>query len=242
MMPEGRWPVLIPLAAGSTNMTALDLGASGTLTAAVAALRRWRTGDGAEQRVRRSLLLVERPEHSPVCGMFFGIATVADGVSFFRRRLRGRGVASERMSALSILRVLCSLAGGSLSRAPGSPMSCRVDGGEKCDRRVIFGLVSTLHRLLLGMRPYWGSEDAPLHFTLVDRDASAVWRSMWRVALGRPGSRLTRERGYLSRNVTRVELHLDGPFVVDGELFEARSAAGPVVLTAPRVVDWMVLT
>ena len=243
MMPEEEWPVLIPLSAGSTNMTALDLGGVGTLAAGVAALRRWRAGGGDQaHRVRRPLLPIERPGQRPLCGMFFGTAKVAEGVRFFRRRLRGRGSAGEHTSSLSIARVLFSLARGGASNRGGYPVSYRVDDGEECHQEAIMGLVSTLHRLLLGMRPYWGREDAPLHFTLVDRDARALWRSLWRLGSGRPGLRLTRERGYVSHNAHRVEFRFDGPFVVDGELFEARSADGPVLLTAPRVVEWMVLT
>lgn len=224
-MPEARWPLLIPLSAGSTNMTALDLGAGGTLAATVAKLRRWRAGECAEgKRVQRPLLLVERPGHGPLCGMFFGTATVAEGVRFFRRRLRGRGVASEGTSSLAILRVLFSLARGGPANAGVDRLSCRVDDGEEFEQQAILGLVTTLHRLLLGMRPYWGCEDAPIHLTLVDRDAKALWRSLWRLGLGRPGRRLTPERGYISRNIHRLEVQFDGPFVVDGELFEARSA------------------
>lgn len=242
-MPERPWPVLIPLPAGSTNMTALDLGAVGALPATVTALRRWRSGDGTEgQRVQRPLLLIERHGHAPLCGMFFGTAKVAEGVRFFRHRLRGRGVASERTSSLSILRVLFSLARGGSSNAGDYPIRCRVDDDDDFDANAILVLVSTLHRLLLGMRPYWGGGNAPLHFTLVERNARALWRSLWRLASGRPGRTLTPERGYFSRDAERVAFHFDGPFVVDGEVFEARSADGPLVLTAPRVVEWMVMT
>jgi len=242
MMPEEQWPVLIPLSGGSTNMTALDLGAAGTLAATVAMLRRWLAGGRTEgHRLARPLLLVERRGYRPVCGMFFGTAAVAEGVRFFRRRPRWRGVVSERTSSLLILRVLFSLARGGAARAGSCRMSCRVDDGDEFEQLAILGLVSTLHRLLLGMRPHWGCEDAPLHLTLVDRDARALWWSLWRLGLGRPGLQLTPERGYLSRNAHRVEFRFDGPFVVDGELFGARSTDGPVVLTSPRVVEWMVL-
>jgi hypothetical protein len=50
---------------------------------------------------------------------------------------------------------------------------------------------------------------------------------------------LTPEAGYLSRNVGCVDLTFDGPFVVDGELFEARAEAGPLRITALPGVRWL---
>jgi diacylglycerol kinase (ATP) len=239
MVPDGRWPQLIPLPGGSTNMTALDAGAGGTLAAGIAKLQRWLDDSNArESRVSRPVLLVERSGHPEVCGMFFGTATVAEGVLFFRRRLRGVGAPSERTSLFSILRMLLALA------RDGAAGSCRVwarvGDGEPTEQTATVCLAGTLDRFLLGMRPYWGGEDAPIHFTLVTQEAQAFWRSLWRLVKGRPGTRLTPERGYLSHNAHRVELAFDGPFVVDGEIFEADAGDGPLRLSAPRTVEWLV--
>lgn len=240
--PTGPWPALALTAAGSTNMTARDLGTRGTMDRGLEALRALhRPEGGIGTRVQRPMLCVQRPNHDILCGMFFGAAVISDGVRFFRQRLRGLPMPGERTSILSVLRVLLSLGiGRSRRKSAGCPIKVQVDGGVKTTHTATICLASTLHRLLLGSRPYWGNEDGPLHFTVVDSDARAFWRSVWRVARGRPGKRLTPERGYFSHEAHEVRLTLDGPFVLDGELFEADPRDGPCILTAPRTVEWIV--
>lgn len=240
--PTGPWPALALTPAGSTNMTAQDLGARGTVDRGLQTLRALHHPKGAGgTQVRRPMLCVERPDHEPVCGMFFGTAVISDGVQFFQQRLRGLPMPGERTSILSVIRVLLSLGIGRARReSAGCPIKVQVDGAIETSHTATICLASTLHRLLLGSRPYWGTEDGPLHFTVVDSNARAFWRSLWRFARGRPGKRLTPERGYVSHNAHEVRLTLDGPFVLDGEVFEADPREGPCVLTVPRTVEWIV--
>jgi hypothetical protein len=50
---------------------------------------------------------------------------------------------------------------------------------------------------------------------------------------------MTPEAGYMSRNAERIDLSFDGAFVVDGEFFEARESAGPLVITTVQRVGWL---
>jgi diacylglycerol kinase (ATP) len=247
LRPEEPWPVIAPIPGGSTNMTAQDLGAGGSLMERLHAIRTFRDregrrGPGADGAlVSRSMLCVEHGENEARCGMFFGIGAVAEGVRFFDQRLRGLQLGDRNTSGLSIARVLLSVAvRGTQGESVGCSVTSAVDGHAPADYLCIFCLASTLHRLVLGTRPYWGEEDGPLHFTLVEKSARAFWRSLPRIARGRAGAKLTPERGYLSRNANAVELAFDGPFVVDGEVYHARAADGPCLITAPRIVNWLV--
>ncbi|GMR12936.1 MAG: diacylglycerol kinase family protein [Gemmatimonadota bacterium] len=245
--PEEPWPIIAPVPGGSTNMTTQDLGAGGSLMDRLLAIRTWR--DGRDERgpgadgalVTRPILCVEHPKSEALCGMFFGAGAVADGVRFFDQRLRGLQLGDRNTSGLSIARVLFSLAvRGTRGESVGCSVRSAVDGRAPTDYLCIFCLASTLHRLILGTRPHWGEEDGPVHFTLVEKGARAFWRSLPRIARGRPGAKLTPERGYLSHNANAVELTFDGPFVVDGEVYHARAADGPFRITAPRTVTWLV--
>lgn len=245
--PEGPWPVIAPVPGGSTNMTAQDLGAGGSLMERLLAIRAFcdtegRQGARAEGAlVSRPMLCVEHGKNEALCGMFFGAGAVADGVRFFDQRLRGLPLGDRNTSGLSIARVLFSLAvRGTRGESVGCSVARAVDGHAPTDHLCIFCLATTLHRLILGTRPYWGEEDGPVHFTLVEKSARAFWRSLPRIARGRAGARLTPERGYLSQNLNAVELTFDGPFVVDGEVYHARAADGPCRITAPRTVQWLV--
>jgi len=103
---------------------------------------------------------------------------------------------------------------------------------------VVFCMATTLDRLLLGARPYWGEEDEAIHFTHIRSGARRLPFALLPLFRGRGGRLLTADRGYSSRNARRLELHFDGPFVLDGELYSARSAGGPLVLTT-RTTRWI---
>lgn len=242
LRPTGPWPTLTIVPAGSTNMTARDLGPLPTLERGLQLLGGVDASNPAcGTRVTRPMLCVQRQGLDALCGMFFGAAVISDGVRFFQERLRRLPIPGERTSLLSILRVLVSLRNRrKATDSADCAIGVSVDGGKETTHLAMLCLVSTLHRLLLGTRPYWGDESGPLHFTLVEAAASGFWRDLWRFARGRPGTRLIPERGYISHNAHAVSLSLDGPFVLDGELFDANVARGPLLLSTPRAVEWFV--
>lgn len=240
--PGGPWPRLCVAAAGMTNMTAHDLGTRASVTGTLEALAAWRRRGGpAPRTVRRRVLVAQRTLRPALCGMFFGMGKVSDGVRFFQERLRGLRVAGEHNSGVAIARVLLSLAlGARRSDAVGYEITSVLDNGSEARHVCLICLVTTLDRLVLGTRPYWGKGDAPLHYTLVERGAEAFWRSIPRFAVGRPGRRMTPDTGWISHDVHRAVLTFDGPFVLDGELHDVRGAGGPCRITASQPVEWLV--
>jgi len=242
LRPEGVWPALAVVPGGTANMTARDLGAVGPPVERLEALREWRdAGTPRRAVVRRPILRIGRPGEEPLSGMFFGAGVVAAGVEYFQERLDGIKTTGERVSALAVGRVLLDLAfGGEAGKAAARPITVSVDGRPRARFRGLLCLVSTLHRLLLNTRPYWGDGEGPLHVTLVEEEARALWRSLPRLVTGRAGSILTPDRGYHSRDACRVEIEMEGPFVLDGELYEAPAAREKLTLSSPRAPAWVV--
>ena len=77
---------------------------------------------------------------------------------------------------------------------------------------------STLDRLLVGVRPFWGRQDEPMPYVLVDRDAKLLTKLPG--LLGVPGfSRPVADAGFHSHNCTNLVLHADSAYAIDGELF-----------------------
>jgi len=245
--PHGPWSTIAAAPGGTTNMAARDLGSAGRLVPWLHALRRWaakRTAaSGADEGrlVTRPVLRIAIHGADPLVGLILGAGTVSAGVDFFNRRLRPLRIPEAVGSPVALVRTLLAMAlgGRGLDRMAPS-MTVRVEGGPDLDGPALLLAVSTLHRVVIGARPFWGAGGGPIHLTLVERTAKAIFRSVPRLILGRPGNRLTPERGWHSHDTVRIEVTLDGTYIVDGELYHARSTDGPLEITAAREVRWWV--
>jgi len=106
------------------------------------------------------------------------------------------------------------------------------------EQDVLILLASTLERLFLGMRPWWGSENAPLHVSLIRAGAPGLLRRLPWLLRGRPVNRTGDPADFQSRNLARLDLLLDGPYTLDGEMYQASRAAGPLRITAAGPVTF----
>lgn len=234
--PRGPWPTIAAAPGGTTNMAARDLGPAGKLVPWLQALR-----DTPGRIVIRPVLRIAVPGADPLVGLILGAATVSAGVEFFNRRLRPLGIPEAVGSPIALVRTLLAMAvGGRRLDRMAPSMTVRVEGGPDLDGPALLLGVSTLHRVVIGARPFWGAGGGPIHLTLVERTAKAIFRSVPRLILGRPGDRLTPERGWHSHDTARIRVAFDAAYIVDGELYHARSADGPLEITADREVRWWV--
>ena len=97
-------------------------------------------------------------------------------------------------------------------------------------------MAMTLDRLFLRMCPFWGDEDGPLRFSTIAARPRGL-RNVLRILGGRPPSRP--DEGYISHNLERVVLGLDGGLTVDGELFDPEPGR-TVELSAPDRVGFVI--
>ena len=131
----------------------------------------------------------------------------------------------ELASGLVMARFLGALLGadrGGLS----APVYAEIEGMEGVTGRQAFMaiLASVADRLLLGTRPYWGSGPGPIHATTVRAQPARLLASMLPVLRGR-GAALRAEDGYASANVHSLTMNLEGPFVIDGQCYDASGTA-----------------
>ncbi len=230
-----RPPVLALLQAGTASMLARDVGIQGGPRAALTKIAAWAAGTRRSDRDihERSVLQVHRKEYSmPLCGMFFGAGAIPQGIDLCHRRMNIRSVRGELMPGLILARLLLAVFTGNEKLLPPTEVEIRRDDAAAQRVCCLFTLVSTLERLFLGLRPYWGEEDAPLHLTAVQSKPRYLLRNLPSVLRGRRTAGVSPENGYLSHNVRRITLDFTGRFTLDGELFGATSpltieAAGP---------------
>jgi len=101
-------------------------------------------------------------------------------------------------------------------------------------------LVSTLDRLILGLRPFWAQNDNPLHLTAVRAGFRHLFRgALQAMAQGRRNRYASPENGYVSVNAREIRLDMDGAFAIDGELFRADRERGPLVIQEAGPADFL---
>lgn len=240
LVPES-WPEITIVPAGTTNMTALDLGMSGGAEQSLERIRQYLHQSGNMKRVERPVLRIEQTGKKNVYGMMLGLGLIARGVKFSRSQIKQLGVTGNIFTVLIVLR---SLAGTFLGHPQTEWGPVRIiqkdETGTLHEKIYLFALVSALEKLLLNIRPYWGREPAPLHATFIERHSKRFWRTIWPLIMGR-GHHLRQQDGYTSYNTTSIELWLDDEYIVDGELYHASSQHGPVRITADGPIRFRVL-
>ena len=244
-LAPAKWPVLMIIPGGTTNMTSLDLGIHDKPEQALRRLRDYLSKPSAPKLVQCPVLCIQQTGLNPIYGMFFAAGLVARGVKFSRSSVKQLGITGGIFTFLIMLRSLAGMLVGMALRhhqnewAPVK-MTMTEDNGLTHQGTYLFALVSTLDCLLLNMRPYWGQESAPLHVTLVDQQRKHLWRSLWPLLSGN-GRRLKEEDGYYSHNTHALALQMEDEYIVDGELYRSVNSHTPLRITATDPVTFLVL-
>lgn len=236
------WPAITIVPAGTTNMTALDLGTDGQAESILLKIKHYLSQpEELAKNIERPVLRIEQTGKKNVYGMMLGLGLIARGVKFSRSRIKQIGVTGDIFTILIVLR---SLVGTFLGRPQPAWAPVHItqknSNGVVCEKIYLFALVSALEKLLLGIRPYWGQESAPLHATFVEQCSKHFWRNIWALIMGR-GQHLRKEDGYDSYNAAAIELWLDDEYIVDGELYHASSRHGPLRIVADGPIRFRVL-
>lgn len=231
--PFPRLPLLAALPAGTTNMTSGDVGLKGNRERSLRRLMAWAEHPQRRAAIkRRAVLRVQAgPEQGPLYGMFFGTAAIMHGIQFCRQNVHTKGVRGELGPGLAMASLLFDLMRGNRRHMRPETISVRLDAAPPVNHQSMVLLVSTLERLFLGLRPYWGQGHGPLYYTMLEARPRHLPRVLPALLRGQPHPRLTGEHGYTSHKVNRVELRLDCGFTLDGELHHPPASSAPVVIS-----------
>lgn len=147
------------------------------------------------------------------------------------------GWRGQLMPTITMLRLLLAILRRDHDRVPPFLARTSIDKRPAQQSENLFVLISTLERLFLGMRPYWGSEDGPLRYTAVASEPKCLLRVLASLFRSRMSRHATPENGFVSHNVQTVQLDIDGDFTLDGELYAA--GEGPVAITPAGPVNFL---
>ena len=227
LYPGGLLPRFSILPGGTTNMTAFAFNHTRSYRATLAKLEI--ALQSAQPSFQRHRLLQVNNGPKLLTGVFFGAASVVRGIEYFHQRLSQRRARSQWGVALVVLRAAWGM---TRRQAPfAEPARIRLDGSE--DYATLILLVTSLDRLILGIQPFWGQQTGSLNLTLIEERAPHFLRYLPRLLRGKPGRLLRPDNGYHSRKLDQMELTLDGPFTIDGEIFECQAQTIRIAATEP---------
>jgi hypothetical protein len=242
-----RVPMIAPLRAGRTNMSAMDLGARKDplrgLGELIACAEDGRIAERVEPRRVLRVSYGYGIERAAQYGMFFGAGIIKRAIELNHRLFDSdeskhfvEGVPGATLVTASLIgRRITGDNSGIL--APDKVQILlddeAVDQGE-------FHLVmaSTLSRLFARMRPFWGQGPGGVRFTSIAAPCKSFGRAAPGLLRGKPADWVTPEAGYTSRNVDRAELRMNCGFTVDGELWQPDPDRS-VALSAESVVHFV---
>jgi diacylglycerol kinase family enzyme len=235
-------PLLALLCAGTTSMLPRDVGIKGPPAEALSCALRWaKSADESLTLLSRPVLRVQQPSGQPALfGMFFGAGAICQGIKVFHSGVNPMGWRGEIMPGLTLLRMLLAILRKDHNKVPPFLTRTSLDGSAQEERSNLFVLVSTLERLFLGMRPYWGTEDGPLRYTAASSESKYLLRILPSLFRQQKNRHVTAANGYFSHNVRELQLGMAGDFTLDGELYDAEqgpvtiSSAGPVMFLCLR--------
>jgi hypothetical protein len=226
------FPVLPPLLLvphGTSNMTAADLGLGISNPDAVAALLCSDSGlETLDRKQRPTLRAANLGAGGPRHGMFLGAGSIYDGTRFCQEKVYRTGTRGNLAIAFTLAAAVGNAllhTGNSSGAALARPYRFRIDAGRQpiVDGDHLLFLATTLDRLVLGIRPFWGGKSAPIRATLIPYPVPNLMRWLWPAMYGPEDRQMP--PGSLSMSVHALEVWSASGFVIDGEFFDAPSGA-----------------
>ncbi len=219
-------PFIAVLRAGTTSMIGGDVGLAGSPGRALRRLLHWvAKREGRPEILLRNVMSVVTPTHEkPLCGTFLGAGSIYEGIRFFHRRINTPGMRGELGPAITLMVFLLSLLRRQNKLLSAVSVEASLDGQPPEAKTWLMFFVTTLERLFLGMRPFWGNERGSLHFTAITEHPLRFWRSLPFLLRGRKGPHVRPDNGFFSREISEGRLSMAGGFTLDGELYHLGEA------------------
>jgi hypothetical protein len=231
-------PELAVIPGGTTNMTANDFNDNAPLEVTLHRLAEEASTSREDRRiVTRPMLRASADGLEPQYGFFLGAGAILDGMDHFREKVGSMGLRGELAAGISVVRGLAGLIRGDSAWTREHDTSLRTAGDSVIDKQVLV-LATTLERMLLGLKPWWGRGSGPIHVTGLRRKPREVLRRAPAFLRGRPHPGLTVENGYYSENVAGFEVRPDSGFALDGEIFDPGPGA-PVDVSATDPIRFL---
>ena len=229
-------PRICLLPHGTTNMTAADIGYT---TRSISAQAAFITSPVAHDLRRRPTVRAINPRDGQVRhGMFLGTGAVSVATRYTQVSLNDKGVKGN----FATFAALAGAVGKSLFSAPNPqdesrfdrpfPLTVKANGGIIATGTHLLALATTLEKLILGTKPFWGGKNGPIRLTTFPYPVPSIPR--WFIPSIMGGEGRTPPPGATSTAVTACSIESTVEFVIDGEFFDAPAGEALRIETGPE--------
>ncbi len=232
-------PIVALLPGGTANMTAGDIGVSGSLTSALTRFCQWCDGErNIRGQLRQRPLLRARidDQNEAHYGMFLGSGAIIHGTEYAHEQVHSRGLRNDFSVALITLRTVWGVLRDDPTFNHHVELELQLDNNERKKFDTLILAISTLERLAFGMRPFWSDEPGPIKLTLMEQGCSKFARTFYSIARGKPNDNAVPISGYHSHNADQLYLSMRGKVNIDGEVM---SVAQSLHLAATQPLEFL---
>jgi hypothetical protein len=236
--PFAILPRLAILPHGTTNMTAADLGlrAAGLARQAALISDPGVFGHADTLKLRATVKVANAADGRVRHGMFLGTGAIWRGVRFCQDRIHATGLKGDWATGVTLV---AGLARAVLGRAgPGKdrldrPYRMRIDadGETLADSLQVVFFATTLDRLILGTRPFWGGGTKPLRATAIAHPRPSL---LWTARILYGGEERNLPPQCLSFAARSIAVTVNCSFVMDGEILDPRETEPLRIETGPE--------
>lgn len=220
--PFARLPRLALLPHGTTNMTAADLGFRyRSLDAQADFIRKLVPSD---LRSRPTIRAANPRDGKPRHGMFLGCGAVAHGTLYCQEAFNKKGVkgnfATFATLGSAVAKSLFTRFDPTDESRLDRPFDIAVeaDGKAVSSGQQLLMMSTTLEKLVMNTRPFWGGHTAPIRVTIIPFPLPSVPRWILPVMYG--GENRTSPPRTQSFCANHLSLRTPSIYVMDGEFFD----------------------
>lgn len=233
-------PRLCLLPHGTTNMTAADLGFR---SRSLDQQANYIVSHAREDLRSRPTLRLLNPRDGHIRhGMFLGVGAIVDATLYCQRAFNDKGVTGStaplKVLAGAVWKAMAKPADFSDPTRFDRPydITIRKGDGVVCSGQQLMAMSTTLEKLVLHARPFWGGKVGPIRSTVLPYPVPNLVR--WLVPTLYGTERRKGPPGARSFSTDRFEIESPHLFVLDGEFFEG-PAGGPMKIESGPVFTYI---
>ena len=235
-------PKLVLLKAGTTSMAFGDVGCEGTLEDVLEQVAAYASGLTHNlNNVSRLVLRMHLPKTGQtVCGLFFGAGAIYSGILYCRQKLHTKGMRGELGPSLAMIRFLLDWATANKLTTPARA-KIRIENEREFSGEFNIIVATTLHRLLMGVYPFWHKEEQYRHLalTIIKRNAPRPFKAFLNILRGHAPNVEHDSEYYQSYSPSVVTIGIENGFTLDGELFGESGVVTEVILDSAGAVSFL---